>query len=119
MVLAKAGAGIFRIGDDEGAHPGGAGADDCVGDHIVAGDAVLAVHVASCWRARIRYRQSTCRSAGSRDRRRRILESDDAIGVVETRRSEEHTSELQSLMRISYAVFRLKKKKQYYTKRTH
>src|SRR3546814_2889857 len=28
-------------------------------------------------------------------------------------RSEEHTSELQSLMRISYAVFRLKKKKQY------
>src|SRR3546814_6657679 len=30
----------------------------------------------------------------------------------ETRRSEEHTSELQSLMRISYAVFCLKKKKQ-------
>src|SRR3546814_1652341 len=30
----------------------------------------------------------------------------------EARRSEEHTSELQSLMRISYAVFCLKKKKQ-------
>src|SRR3546814_4946642 len=30
-------------------------------------------------------------------------------------RSEEHTSELQSLMRISYAVFCLKKKKQYKT----
>src|SRR3546814_4951948 len=30
----------------------------------------------------------------------------------EGRRSEEHTSELQSLMRISYAVFCLKKKKQ-------
>src|SRR3546814_3606366 len=30
-------------------------------------------------------------------------------------RSEEHTSELQSLMRISYAVFCLKKKKQYST----
>src|SRR3546814_19554461 len=29
-----------------------------------------------------------------------------------TRRSEEHTSELQSLMRISYAVFCLKKKMQ-------
>src|SRR3546814_2802675 len=29
----------------------------------------------------------------------------------EARRSEEHTSELQSLMRISYAVFCLKKKK--------
>src|SRR3546814_1066637 len=32
-----------------------------------------------------------------------------AFGVLETR-SEEHTSELQSLMRISYAVFCLKKK---------
>src|SRR3546814_7026055 len=31
--------------------------------------------------------------------------------VVQRRRSEEHTSELQSLMRISYAVFCLKKKK--------
>src|SRR3546814_9967136 len=30
-------------------------------------------------------------------------------------RSEEHTSELQSLMRISYAVFSLKKKKHTYT----
>src|SRR3546814_2663258 len=30
-------------------------------------------------------------------------------------RSEEHTSELQSLMRISYAVFCLKKKKKYHT----
>src|SRR3546814_4385020 len=33
-----------------------------------------------------------------------------ALGV-RTERSEEHTSELQSLMRISYAVFCLKKKK--------
>src|SRR3546814_6765987 len=32
------------------------------------------------------------------------------------RRSEEHTSELQSLMRISYAVFCLKKKNNYTTK---
>src|SRR3546814_6290317 len=32
-------------------------------------------------------------------------------GITATRRSEEHTSELQSLMRISYAVFCLKKKK--------
>src|SRR3546814_8714500 len=31
---------------------------------------------------------------------------------IEIARSEEHTSELQSLMRISYAVFCLKKKKQ-------
>src|SRR3546814_7712070 len=34
------------------------------------------------------------------------------------RRSEEHTSELQSLMRISYAVFCLKKKKNKTTNRT-
>src|SRR3546814_7599039 len=33
-------------------------------------------------------------------------------GDAATGRSEEHTSELQSLMRISYAVFCLKKKKQ-------
>src|SRR3546814_6030130 len=32
------------------------------------------------------------------------------IGEVEKKRSEEHTSEFQSLMRISYAVFCLKKK---------
>src|SRR3546814_4963838 len=35
-----------------------------------------------------------------------------AIGANIRRRSEEHTSELQSLMRISYAVFCLKKKKE-------
>src|SRR3546814_8622108 len=35
-----------------------------------------------------------------------------------TRRSEEHTSELQSLMRISYAVFCLKKKKHKHNKQT-
>src|SRR3546814_5485043 len=32
--------------------------------------------------------------------------------IFNAQRSEEHTSELQSLMRISYAVFCLKKKKQ-------
>src|SRR3546814_6285405 len=39
-----------------------------------------------------------------------------AAPQVDARRSEEHTSELQSLMRISYAVFCLKKKKK---KQTH
>src|SRR3546814_6044683 len=38
--------------------------------------------------------------------------------TVAARRSEEHTSELQSLMRISYAVFCLKKKKQSRTNHT-
>src|SRR3546814_10810352 len=36
-------------------------------------------------------------------------EGDGAWVIVHFRRSEEHTSELQSLMRISYAVFCLKK----------
>src|SRR3546814_3875737 len=40
---------------------------------------------------------------------RRIADDEDARHVGA--RSEEHTSELQSLMRISYAVFCLKKKK--------
>src|SRR3546814_5109419 len=35
----------------------------------------------------------------------------DYCTLANARRSEEHTSELQSLMRISYAVFCLKKKK--------
>src|SRR3546814_10612000 len=35
----------------------------------------------------------------------------DGRGIVGEKRSEEHTSELQSLMRISYAVFCLKKKR--------
>src|SRR3546814_9523170 len=36
---------------------------------------------------------------------------DRELQVVAAEKSEEHTSELQSLMRISYAVFCLKKKK--------
>src|SRR3546814_8463101 len=46
----------------------------------------------------------------------RIASRDDSLHVAPgrtDRRSEEHTSELQSLMRISYAVFCLKKKKKY------
>src|SRR3546814_1277872 len=46
-----------------------------------------------------RNRRSAIRTCGDR-----------AFGIVRAR-SEEHTSELQSLMRISYAVFCLKKKK--------
>src|SRR3546814_3985826 len=49
----------------------------------------------------------------ARDEPRRQMEQhiDDALHPQP--RSEEHTSELQSLMRISYAVFCLKKQKQY------
>src|SRR3546814_9703947 len=45
----------------------------------------------------------TCR------RMRKPSDSYSAIAPALSARSEEHTSELQSLMRISYAVFRLKK----------
>src|SRR3546814_10455582 len=57
-----------------------------------------------------------------------ILHGFDRVGEIETRqrqtvgkglRSEEHTSELQSLMRNSYAVFCLKKKKTTQTKYTN
>src|SRR3546814_7390557 len=40
-------------------------------------------------------------------------------GVPRAVRSEEHTSELQSLMRISYAVFCLKKKKKTINKKSN
>src|SRR3546814_6796968 len=41
-----------------------------------------------------------------------LPENEDSGAVDKITRSEEHTSELQSLMRSSYAVFCLKKKKQ-------
>src|SRR3546814_7719546 len=53
--------------------------------------------------------------APRRERRRRLVSRDvgaPLVPLARVARSEEHTSELQSLMRISYAVFCLKKKKQ-------
>src|SRR3546814_5326255 len=44
-----------------------------------------------------------------------MVEDNSRVACVASERSEEHTSELQSLMRISYAVFCLKKKKLYKT----
>src|SRR3546814_5936291 len=49
---------------------------------------------------------------------RRVHDCADASGDTATR-SEEHTSELQSLMRIQYAVFCLKKKTQQKKENTH
>src|SRR3546814_1602845 len=57
------------------------------------------------WRRRAARCSPTCASRGS------LRSSAKGFGAV--MRSEEHTSELQSLMRISYAVFCLKKKKQH------
>src|SRR3546814_9281486 len=59
------------------------------------------------WRfLRVLARQGLAAHARDRRQGRRVL-----LGRHGARRSEEHTSELQSLMRISYAVFCLKKKK--------
>src|SRR3546814_1693434 len=59
-------------------------------------------------------RSSLCRRHGQVAASKRRRKGRDA--ALPPMRSEEHTSELQSLMRISYAVFCLKKKK---TRRTH
>src|SRR3546814_8331600 len=70
-------------------------------------------------------RYSSRRSASSAESGRvGVRVKDDPGGGVGSsigggRRSEEHTSELQSLMRISYAVFCLKKKKKTTTHLNH
>src|SRR3546814_2145958 len=58
---------------------------------------------------------SLCRNKGGRSR---LSENDDE-GAAPAERSEEHTSELQSLMRISYAVFCLKQKNNYIHRTYH
>src|SRR3546814_7346384 len=73
------------------------------------GDMILALDLA------VRIDRKLRRASGwVLDERRTLTIDRDAATVragTETHRSEEHTSELQSLMRISYAVFCLKKKK--------
>src|SRR3546814_6000902 len=56
-------------------------------------------------------RWNNLRGLASGNLRRSLVGVDTKIVDVPAMRSEEHTSELQSLMRISYAVFCLKKKK--------
>src|SRR3546814_7301590 len=65
---------------------------------------------------RFRFRRARCRQAARAARRARPAGAGarsvaaQACSCQHAQRSEEHTSELQSLMRISYAVFCLKKK---------
>src|SRR3546814_4994898 len=69
---------------------------------------------AAGWRNQRRTRRDAYRRClcGTRQRVATPAGADGTGGVPAVpRRSEEHTSELQSLMRISYAVFCLKKKK--------
>src|SRR3546814_7942426 len=58
-----------------------------------------------------------CEHTGAADRRHGACRDRHPGGLSD--RSEEHTSELQSLMRISYAVLCLKKKKTNITTNTH
>src|SRR3546814_2118574 len=65
------------------------------------------------WRAALRQTQGErgdCCAAAPQNRAP-LAKSSSSRTWARTWRSEEHTSELQSLMRISYAVFCLKKKK--------
>src|SRR3546814_1346523 len=88
---------LFRSVLGEGAHP-----------HHAVQSARRLVAMAG---AEFRHAQRQVAVAGDA-----LLEDLDVPGAV---RSEEHTSELQSLMRISYAVFCLKKKKERNSKETH
>src|SRR3546814_6645451 len=56
-------------------------------------------------------RMQLVRGAGALDVRDELSVLFRGLAALEAMRSEEHTSELQSLMRTSYAVFCLKKKK--------
>src|SRR3546814_3550382 len=84
-----------------------------------------AAHVVRAVRTMLTRTRVTCGALPARGARRRVApafhETDTmkplvlaialALTLPVAARSEEHTSELQSLMRISYAVFCLKKKK--------
>src|SRR3546814_7313410 len=82
----------------------------------VVPSAPLVTTFAARWSARELEDHLVAAEALARIAREAVGEAVREIGLSETAlqarvRSEEHTSELQSLMRISYAVFCLKKKK--------
>src|SRR3546814_5417657 len=83
---------------------------------------LLGTKPAYCWRASWSRASNSSLGSVKRARRAFMVARDDsiaarvsALGTFSSNgkawRSEEHTSELQSLMRISYAVFCLKQKK--------
>src|SRR3546814_8179847 len=87
--------------------------DDLLGDAAAHADGEVRVHLVAVIAVRIALGQAhhhAQRAAARDDRRlvdriaRGLVHRDDRVA-----RSEEHTSELQSLMRISYAVLCLKK----------
>src|SRR3546814_13090909 len=92
---------------DDGLQAPGGGAGLVVGD--VQGKGVEAATLTSA--ARHTLRAAALDGAGPGDMLRRLNTALLYGHAERLQRSEEHTSELQSLMRISYAVFCLKKKK--------
>src|SRR3546814_2698104 len=89
--------------------------DVCSSDLVLEGEwrafeeqakrrAQVDMDIAVRWRTILPYATQLCVSAVDR------LMAASGGGAILNTRSEEHTSELQSLMRISYAVFCLKKK---------
>src|SRR3546814_10862291 len=93
-------------------------------DHIARAHAALAAHAAQPGRARVHQAdRATVPAPVALARSRHPAKGAPALDYGDpvrhqparaagmAKRSEEHTSELQSLMRISYAVFCLKKKK--------
>src|SRR3546814_9281974 len=86
------------------AHPGGLAADGCHNDRKNGGRHCHRPPGVSAPPAERPQRQQRLSGAGS------YFANCSAARAAGAARSEEHTSELQSLMRISYAVFCLKKK---------
>src|SRR3546814_10750378 len=74
-------------------------------------DAVRCAGQRNPGRASVHHRLRFRNGAIMRFKRRQHFRGDRSVGEHLRGRSEEHTSDLQSLMRISYAVFCLKKKK--------
>src|SRR3546814_8244201 len=109
----RSGWGGRRVGAPASAGLGGGGDD--AGGNAVAGDAVSGFRPDGCPDRRAG-RTSRADDSGRRPPRRLLLSGGDLDRDLS--RSEGNTSELQSLMRISYAVFCLKKKKHSITDKT-
>src|SRR3546814_3119303 len=109
---------VHRAGGEDHRHRRLVRADGLVGQHDMPGAAAHGIlGFGTDTLERVAERTLTSRDReGAVDLRRGLLgvfHHPRQIGIGQ-HRSEEHTSELQSLMRISYAVFCLKKKKKKY-----
>src|SRR3546814_2433165 len=81
------------------------------GQRVKKGDLLVSLDD-SIYKAELAQAKASLRlSEKNYERAVELLSRHAGTGVARDQRSEEHTSELQSLMRISYAVFCLKKKK--------